>query len=60
MAAPLSPELLRTMDAYFRAANYLSVGQIYLLAVGSGNSGHPRSGKSGHLNKGAGHGRKRS
>src|SRR5258708_5227101 len=29
-ARPLSPELLRTMDAYWRAANYLSVGQIYL------------------------------
>ena len=27
---PLSPELLRTIDAYWRAANYLSVGQIYL------------------------------
>jgi xylulose-5-phosphate/fructose-6-phosphate phosphoketolase len=26
----LSPELLRNMDAYWRAANYLSVGQIYL------------------------------
>jgi xylulose-5-phosphate/fructose-6-phosphate phosphoketolase len=26
----LSPELLRQMDAYWRAANYLSVGQIYL------------------------------
>lgn len=27
---PLSPDLLRKMDAYWRAANYLSVGQIYL------------------------------
>lgn len=27
---PLSSELLRKIDAYFRAANYLSVGQIYL------------------------------
>src|ERR1700712_2358966 len=27
---PLSPELLRKMHAYWRAANYLSVGQIYL------------------------------
>ena len=27
---PLSPELLHQMDAYWRAANYLSVGQIYL------------------------------
>src|SRR5471032_2456401 len=26
----LSPELLFKMDAYWRAANYLSVGQIYL------------------------------
>src|ERR1039458_7849318 len=26
----LSPELLYNMDAYWRAANYLSVGQIYL------------------------------
>ena len=30
-AAPLSPEKLRAIDAYWRAANYLSVGQIYLL-----------------------------
>ena len=28
--APLSPQLLSRMDAYWRAANYLSVGQIYL------------------------------
>ncbi len=27
----LSPELLRKIDAYWRAANYLSVGQIYLV-----------------------------
>ena len=27
---PLSPALLGKMDAYWRAANYLSVGQIYL------------------------------
>ncbi len=27
---PLSPELLRKMNAYWRAANYLAVGQIYL------------------------------
>ncbi len=27
---PLSDELLQQMDAYWRAANYLSVGQIYL------------------------------
>ncbi|MEO6759818.1 MAG: phosphoketolase, partial [Saprospiraceae bacterium] len=30
VAKTLSPEMLRKMDAYFRAANYLSVGQIYL------------------------------
>ena len=30
MPKPLSPELLHKMDAYWRAANYLSVGQIYL------------------------------
>jgi len=29
-AQTLSPELLTRMDAYWRAANYLSVGQIYL------------------------------
>jgi phosphoketolase len=28
--APLSPEMLAKMNAYWRAANYLSVGQIYL------------------------------
>src|SRR5208282_1842705 len=27
---PLSAEMLAKMDAYWRAANYLSVGQIYL------------------------------
>ena len=27
---PLAPELLHCLDAYWRAANYLSVGQIYL------------------------------
>jgi xylulose-5-phosphate/fructose-6-phosphate phosphoketolase len=26
----LSPDMLRKIDAYWRAANYLSVGQIYL------------------------------
>ena len=30
MSGPLSPELLDRMDAYWRAANYLSVGQVYL------------------------------
>jgi xylulose-5-phosphate/fructose-6-phosphate phosphoketolase len=29
-AGPLSADLLDTMDAWWRAANYLSVGQIYL------------------------------
>jgi xylulose-5-phosphate/fructose-6-phosphate phosphoketolase len=31
MESPLSADLLRKMNAYWRAANYLSVGQIYLL-----------------------------
>ena len=31
-AGPLGAEELRLMDAYWRAANYLSIGQIYLLA----------------------------
>ena len=30
IAETLGPDLLRRMDAYWRAANYLSVGQIYL------------------------------
>ncbi len=30
-AGPLSPPELHAIDAYWRAANYLSVGQIYLL-----------------------------
>jgi xylulose-5-phosphate/fructose-6-phosphate phosphoketolase len=30
MNHPLSPEQLRKIDAYWRAGNYLSVGQIYL------------------------------
>ena len=30
-AGPLTPDELSKMDAYWRAANYLSVGQIYLL-----------------------------
>jgi xylulose-5-phosphate/fructose-6-phosphate phosphoketolase len=29
---PLAPDLLRRMDAWWRAANFLSVGQIYLRA----------------------------
>ena len=31
-AKPLRDDELRGIDAYWRAANYLSVGQIYLLA----------------------------
>jgi xylulose-5-phosphate/fructose-6-phosphate phosphoketolase len=31
MSEPLSADVLRRIDAYWRAANYLSVGQIYLL-----------------------------
>jgi xylulose-5-phosphate/fructose-6-phosphate phosphoketolase len=30
--APLTDDELRVLDAYWRAANYLSIGQIYLLA----------------------------
>ena len=30
MPKPLTPDTLQKMDAYWRAANYLSVGQIYL------------------------------
>ena len=30
-SGPLSPDALRKIDAYWRASNYLSVGQIYLL-----------------------------
>ena len=30
MPDPLPPDLLQKMDAYWRAANYLSIGQIYL------------------------------
>jgi xylulose-5-phosphate/fructose-6-phosphate phosphoketolase len=30
MDQPLSDDLLRKIDGYWRAANYLSVGQIYL------------------------------
>ena len=29
--SPLADDELRRIDAYWRAANYLSVGQIYLL-----------------------------
>ena len=30
-AQPLAADELRLLDAYWRAANYLSVGQVYLL-----------------------------
>ena len=30
MSDSLTPDTLQKMDAYWRAANYLSVGQIYL------------------------------
>ena len=30
MSTPLSSQLLQKMHAYWRAANYLSIGQIYL------------------------------
>ena len=29
---PLTPDELRKVDAYWRASNYLAVGQIYLYA----------------------------
>src|SRR6059036_2078532 len=29
-STPLAPDFIRRLDAYWRAANYLSVGQIYL------------------------------
>ena len=32
MDEPLTPDMLEAMNAWWRAANYLSVGQIYLLA----------------------------
>lgn len=32
MDGPLTPELLAKMNAYWRASNYISVGQIYLCA----------------------------
>jgi xylulose-5-phosphate/fructose-6-phosphate phosphoketolase len=31
MTQPLTPQLLQKMNAWWRAANYLSVGQIYLM-----------------------------
>jgi len=40
----LTPERLHKMDAYWRAANYLSVGQMYLYdnPLLSESSGHRR------------------
>src|SRR5215470_12430990 len=32
LPTPLSPDLLKKMDAWWRAANYLNIGQIYLMA----------------------------
>ena len=36
-AKTLAPNLLRKMDAWWRAANYLSVGQIYLMTIRVGH-----------------------
>jgi hypothetical protein len=44
-AGPLSSEELRKMHAYWRAANYLSVGQIYLLSGNVGWRGNDCVGK---------------
>ncbi len=35
---PLSPAELHAVDAYWRAANYLSVGQIYLMGGSSSST----------------------
>ena len=45
----LTPELLYKMNAYWRAANYLSVGQIYLydnplLEAAAASVGHQAAG----------------
>ena len=52
----LSPEVLADMDAYWRAANYLSVGQIYLIdnpllevPLASGAHQAPTAGALGNL-----------
>ena len=34
---PLTDELLRKMNAYWRATNYLAAGQLYLLARAADN-----------------------
>jgi len=34
-AGPLAGDEVRLIDAWWRAANYLSVGQIYLLGTGA-------------------------
>ena len=54
--APLSPDELRKLDAYWRAANYLAVGQIYLLdnpllkePLEAGAHQAPAAGPLGHL-----------
>jgi xylulose-5-phosphate/fructose-6-phosphate phosphoketolase len=40
-SAPLSERELQALDAYWRAANYLSVGQIYLRGTRSCASRSP-------------------
>ncbi|MBC7658525.1 MAG: hypothetical protein H7249_02335 [Chitinophagaceae bacterium] len=69
MTNTLSPDLLTKIDAYWRAANYLSVGQIYLYANPHANGGKllrdlhmpdfreyaTKSGKRGQLGKGDTH-----
>jgi xylulose-5-phosphate/fructose-6-phosphate phosphoketolase len=50
MPDPLSPDLLAKIDAYWRAANYLSVGQIYLYD----NALLKRSSTSSHASSGTG------
>src|SRR6266516_2381479 len=57
---PLSKEELRKMHAYWRAANYLSVGQIYLyenpLLREALKIGHIKPRLLGHWGTGPGHG----
>ena len=50
-AGPLTPDELTRIDAYWRAANYLSVGQIYLLRSqrSSGRRARSRSGGAPRL-----------
>jgi len=57
-ANPLTPELLQKINAYWRAANYLSVGQIYLYdkpaAEGSAEAIAHQTPRGGALGHGAG------